>query len=87
MLLLLLMVLLVLVLLVLGMLVLLLWINYRGAWESGQNMYTPEITRVNFHWNMSLTIHWTFPIPLRGWRNTVGNLIEILLVADKWGQH
>ena len=32
------------------------------------NYYTPEITKVNFHWKMPLTIHWGIPVKIH-WKS------------------
>ena len=43
----------------------------------GAKDYTPEITKVKFHWKMPREIHWTIPIKTH-WRsdNPLGNTTE-----------
>ena len=42
----------------------------------GAKYYTPEITRVKFHWKMPLNIHWTFPVRSTGKVTILWNTTE-----------
>ena len=51
---------------------------------SGQNRFSPEITKVKLRWKMPLKIHWNFPVKIR-WEsdNPAENTAEQLQFVGK----